>query len=140
MTVHSAPSNVPLDNVEKLREFVRRKAAAAKRGIIEVNILRREGQPVAYYITKVTYMNLSGYRYTGRCILPFDGGWPPRKDEKRIKGWFKDPYNKKFDSSANYSETDRPQYDSVFPQHSLSRLRREFPTIVESLVIPDSAP
>ena len=66
-----------------------------------MNILRREGQPVAYYITKVTYMNLSGYRYTGRCILPFDGGWPPRKDEKRIKGWFKDPYNKKFDSSAN---------------------------------------
>ena len=59
---------------------------------------------------------------------------------KRIKGWFKDPYDPKFDSSAMCSVADDKEYDKAFPEHPISRLRRTFPKVLEKLQISPAIP
>lgn len=64
-------------------------------------------------------------------------GPQPGPDAKRIKGWARDPYASEFDAQANLSVSDDPKYDEHFPNHPLSRLRREFPEIIDGLVVSD---
>ncbi|MEL6106756.1 MAG: hypothetical protein AAFU85_11985 [Planctomycetota bacterium] len=52
------------------------------------------------------------------------------KPQERIQGWFFDPYDSRFDASANYTKTDRAEYDGMFPTHHLSRLRQRFPELL----------
>lgn len=182
LTTHSGKPDAPLDDVDKLRDYVRKQAATEQGGIIEANIIQVDDRAAAYFITKDTIPKSRGYRYVGRCVIPFDGGWyelrmdatavgttgkreaflgvqlnlyanakmedtppeaPPtpgsrqgKSTGRRVKGLCKDPYDAKFDSSSNYWITDDPKFDSQFPQHELSRLRREFPRIIESIIIP----
>jgi hypothetical protein len=52
---------------------------------------------------------------------------------KRIKGWFKDPYDPKYDSSAMCCVSDHKKYDGSFPAHPLSRLRKKFPEVLKHI-------
>ena len=54
---------------------------------------------------------------------------------KRIPGWFKDPYDSKYDSMAMMSVADDPKFDEVFPDHPLSRVRAKFPVVLKKLQI-----
>lgn len=60
------------------------------------------------------------------------------KPTRRVKGWFKDPYDPKYDSSAMCSVADDAKYDAEFPQHPLSRLRTKFPSVLEKLHVEKS--
>ncbi len=64
--------------------------------------------------------------------------FPPRKPgNERVKGFYKDPYDSKFDASGNYSVTDNAKYDAEFPDHPLTRLRKKFPELMKALVMPN---
>lgn len=52
---------------------------------------------------------------------------------KRIKGYFHDPYDAKYDSSAMMSIADDPALDEAFPEHPVSRVRARFPKLLEDL-------
>lgn len=52
----------------------------------------------------------------------------------RIKGWFKDPYDSTFDSTALRTLADDEKYDDKFPNHPLSRARRKLRLMIDSLV------
>ena len=181
LATHSGKPSVPLDDVNALRDHVRKLAAAEQGGLVQADIIQVNEHTAAYFITKDTIPKSMGYRYVGRCVIPFDGGWhefrmdatavgptwkreaflgvklklytnakmeeippeaPPipgsRKGKptgKRVKGLIKDPYDTRFDASANYWITDDAKFDSQFPQHELSRLRSRFPKIIDSIKI-----
>ena len=51
----------------------------------------------------------------------------------RIKGWFKDPYDSAFDSTALRTLSDDVKYDSRFSTHPLSRARRKIDSVIASV-------
>jgi hypothetical protein len=51
----------------------------------------------------------------------------------RIKGWFKDPYDSRFDSIALRTLADQEKYDESFPDHPLSRARRKLRSLIETM-------
>ncbi len=57
---------------------------------------------------------------------------------ERIKGFFKDPYDSEFDSTAMNSLADDKELDTAFPNHPLSRIRKRFPTLLDELQIDSS--
>ena len=75
LTSHRGKPEAPVDEVNELRDYVRKKAAAEQGGIIEAEIIQVDGHNAAYFITKDTIPDSMGYRYVGRCVISFDGGW-----------------------------------------------------------------
>jgi hypothetical protein len=183
LTYHEGESQLPLDDIDALRQSIRKLAAAEQGGIVQVDTIIVDGYDAAYFLTKDTVENSMGYRYVGRCVIPVDGGWyemrvdavetgptgqreafitvqlgiganveyeeipptaPPtpgstgRSAGRRIKGWYKDPYDPEFDAMASYSDTDDVKYDAKFRKHALSRIRATFPDIVSSIQIANS--
>ena len=183
LTYHKGESQLPLDDVDALRQSIRNLAAAEQGGIVQVDTIMVDGYDAAYFLTKDTVEDSMGYRYVGRCVIPLDDGWyemrvdavetgptgqretfvnvqlgiganveyeeippaaPPtpgstgRSTGRRIKGWYKDPYNPEFDAMASYSDTDDIKYDARFRKHALSRIRATFPDIVSSIQIANS--
>lgn len=63
---------------------------------------------------------------------------PSTPGSKRIKGFFFDPYDPAFNSSAINSIADDPKYDELSPQHPLTRLRRSFAPLLEKLTFVDA--
>lgn len=64
---------------------------------------------------------------------PVNPIFPEAKPAGKIKGWFKDPYDSKYDRSALYNLADQQKYDDRFPDHPLSRARRKLARIIKSL-------
>jgi hypothetical protein len=53
----------------------------------------------------------------------------------RLQGWFRDPYDSSFDSTAINSVADGEEYDSLVPSHPLSKVRRMICKIRDSMVL-----
>ena len=60
--------------------------------------------------------------------------FPDSKPVGKVKDWFKDPYDSKYDKSALYNLADQEKYDDKFPNHPLSRARRKLERIIDSIV------
>lgn len=75
----------------------------------------------------------------------FEGGElsiePPNPTEPdvpgKVKGWFVDPYDPDFTGNVLRSRSDEKQYDAVFPNHPLSKLRRWLPEIGQSITLSE---
>ncbi|MCR9198014.1 MAG: hypothetical protein NXI04_05190 [Planctomycetaceae bacterium] len=65
-------------------------------------------------------------------------GRPAKPGDQRLKGFYFDPYDPAFSSSAINSIADDPQYDQMSPQHPLTRIRRDFPSLLERLTFGDA--
>lgn len=75
MTTHSGQPKATLEDVDALRDHVRKQAATEQGGIVQADIIQVDDHTAAYFITKDTIPNSMGYRYVGRCVIRFDGGW-----------------------------------------------------------------
>ena len=75
LTTHSGEPSVPLDDLDALRDHIRKPAATEQGGLVQADIIQVNDHTAAYFITKDTIPNSMGYRYVGRCVIPFDGGW-----------------------------------------------------------------
>jgi hypothetical protein len=54
-----------------------------------------------------------------------------------LKGWFVDPYDPKYRGTVLRSVADSEEYDELFPNHPLTRLRYTLKTVRESLQFHD---
>ena len=104
--------------------------------------LRMDSLPVGITGKRETFLNLKLNLLANLTMEkipaeapPTPGNQPVKPGDKRVKGMFKDPYDAKFDASANYSVTDDAKYDAEFPNHPLTRLRQKFPDLMKALVI-----
>lgn len=52
---------------------------------------------------------------------------PPNMD-----GWFKDPYDENYRRGLLRNESEKPEYDAMFPQHPLSEMRNFIKYLVEN--------
>jgi len=65
-------------------------------------------------------------------------GRPAKPGDKRLKGFYFDPYDPAFNSAAINSIADDPKYDQLSPQHPLTRIRRDFPLLLQRLTFGDA--
>jgi len=56
----------------------------------------------------------------------------------RIKGWFRDPYEPEYKGYILRSIADDEKYDSLFPEHPLSKVRKSLERIQDSLSYDES--
>jgi hypothetical protein len=61
---------------------------------------------------------------------------PTKTDaNRRVQGWFKDPYDPKYDRTTIHSVADAEEFDSLVPLHPLSKVRATLRTIEKSLKV-----
>ena len=61
---------------------------------------------------------------------------PTKRDaNRRVEGWFSDPYDSAFNATALNSVADSEQYDALVPSHPLSKVRTTLRTIEKSLAL-----
>ncbi len=99
-------------------------------------IIPRGGHLVVVTVSSIE-RGITGVRDTvvaGRLIER--GELDPTKTDAnhRVKGWFFDPYDSKYDATALNSLADAELYDSVVPSHPLSKVRGTLHTIEKTLV------
>jgi tetratricopeptide (TPR) repeat protein len=59
---------------------------------------------------------------------------------QRLKGWYFDPYDARWDDGAENSVTDDERLDDLLPQHPLSRVRAHLRQVRESLTLRGEPP
>ena len=62
MTTHSGQPKATLEDVDALRDHVRKQAATEQGGIVQADIIQVDDHTAAYFITKDTIPNSMGYR------------------------------------------------------------------------------
>jgi hypothetical protein len=142
-----------LDNQDELRNFYRATVEAEGLGIIEVDRRQIDGCQAISTIFKVP-QEPSGRTYLGSLTLPFadfsfvfkvqcaevettgqrdsmvfqdllsNGQIEIDHDAGSITGWIQDPYDPTLVSALTMNQSERAEYDSLFPDHPLSRARR----------------
>lgn len=65
---------------------------------------------------------------------PAPGG-SSKPGDTRIKGFFFDPYDEKYNDGAINSIADDTKYDTALPNHPLSRIRRLFPHVLKDMTL-----
>lgn len=142
---------VPLEAIDKLRQFYRLQAAEGHSGVIQLDVIEIDGVPVIKSIIKVP-QSPSGMTYLGSYTFPrrdfsyvlkiqcqeygttglreavilnrkMADGQVAISDEGTITGWMADPYDPNFKGRILRNLAEAEQYDSEFPAHPLSRLR-----------------
>lgn len=58
----------------------------------------------------------------------------------KIKGWFYNPYDPDYEGYILNSISDDEKYDSAFPDHPLSRIRKQFRQIQRTLTCAEATP
>jgi hypothetical protein len=157
------PAPVPFDSEASVQAWARQEAAQNGGGIVSARLLHIGDVPVVEAIykheTRPAYEYLGAMIIPGAAHhfriavgsaeigktgvrdalvtaqLVEQGRLDPRKtDEKgRILGWFRDPYDARFDSEALNCVADDEQYDSLVPSHPLSVARRTLHALAATL-------
>ena len=160
----------PLDDFDRLRQFYRQPITEAGGGLIGVDLLVLDGLPVVRAIIK-TPQSPSGMTYIGSYSVPrrdFSFVLKAQCQERGLTGlreaavfgqeaaglgydeqgiiigWSADPYDPTFKEGALRNLAEDERYDTEFPNHPLSRLRRYLaeiePTIRFSTAFKNAAP
>jgi len=142
-----------LDNPDGLRRFYRSLAEPAGFGIIEVELRQLDGCEAVRTIFKAP-QEPAGRTYLGSLTIPFadfsfvlkvqcvEAGMTGQRDTFVLSellskgeigldveggsksGWVQDPYDPTQVSAMTMNRSERTEYDSMFPDHPLSRARQ----------------
>jgi pSer/pThr/pTyr-binding forkhead associated (FHA) protein len=142
-----------VDNPDELRNFYRPVAETAGLGIIEVECRQVDRCAAVRTIFKAPQAP-SGRTYLGSLTFPFaafsfvlkvqcaESGTTglrdtmvlmqslansevgPDSETGQIPGWVQDPYDPALVSAMTMNRSERAEYDAMFPEHPLSRLRQ----------------
>lgn len=161
------PPNIGADtaDLDALRQFYRQLARQANIGIVSVDHVWLAGMLSIQTIFKVPQQP-HGMAYVGSYTLPramfsyvikvqgaelgatgirdafvlneFFGNaeWPV--NEPAPLGWFQDPYDPSYREGVLRNQSEDGQYDALFPDHPLSRIRRYLVGIAESIAIDET--
>ena len=139
------------DSEKSLQDNYRNVAVEAGGAIIEVSKLKIDSYTVLKTIFKFK-LSPSGVVYIGSYTIPFEKcsyvikiqcpeiGTTGVRDStvfelalkkglveisnKTVKGWMKDPYDENIDLPYMMNLSEKEEYDKMFPEHPLSRLRK----------------
>jgi|SRR5579859_75774 len=153
------------NSVDEVRAFYRNEAQASGGAILEVDVLELDGCKTIKTIIKVP-QKPKGMGYLGSLTLPFrdfsyvlkiqclERGITGMRDsvifstylksgevtlgkDGQILGWMQDPYEPSLISALAKNKSEAEEYDSQFPQHPLSRLRRILAQVQPTLKISE---
>jgi hypothetical protein len=154
-------------SLQDFRSFYREQVAKNGGAIISVDMPLIAGNKAAQVILKFN-QKPSGMIYLGSITLPFKNfsfvvkmqfhesgvtgmresvimGELLKKKEisieletKSIKGWMQDAYDPAIAASWDWNKSESEEYDSRFPDHPLSRLRRMMSKIISTLRIEEA--
>jgi hypothetical protein len=155
-------------DVETGREYFRYVTGEIGQGFVELNHRVLCGVDASRYIIKIK-QNPSGVAYIGNLQIPFNNcHWSVNvlckelgvtglretlvlnekmasgevkldaKNQQMI-GWARDPYDANLVPEFGYTLADDSEYDTRFPHHPLSRLRRALESIESTLAIDRSS-
>ena len=141
----------PLEDVDGVRSFYRSMIVPAGLGLVGCEVIEFQGLPAVELIAKAP-MDPTGFVFLGSISIPFKNcsyvlkyqameGSPtglreamvttlacpdPKVDGAtcRMLDWFADPYDPTLEYEVMRSRADDEEWDSQFPDHPLSRLRR----------------
>ena len=139
------------DSEKSLQDNYRNVAVEAGGAIIEVSKLKIDSYTVLKTIFKFK-LSPSGVVYIGSYTIPFEKcsyvikiqcpeiGTTGVRDStvfelalkkglveisnKTVKGWMKDPYDENIDLPYMMNLSEKEEYDKMFPEHPLNRLRK----------------
>jgi hypothetical protein len=157
--VPNIPATLDPENIEILRNWYRQLSTTNGSGIVSVDLITQAGINGLEVILKHP-QNPSGMSYIASITFPFsdfsfvikftcpeigDTGFRDAvvadklsasfKEEETsdFKWWRKDPYDSKYADAALYNLSDREEFDSLFPNHPLSRARGYLRKLKDSL-------
>lgn len=151
--LYSIPPDIAadVDNPDELRKFFRSLVEPAGLGIIEVDCRQIEGCDAVRTLFKAP-QEPTGRTYLGSLTFPFadfslvlkvqcmETGITGQRDtlvlqkllttsdteaddETGMKAWVQDPYDPTHISAMTMNQSERAEYDTMFPDHPLSRAR-----------------
>lgn len=152
-----------LDDVDGLRAFYRGAVTQGGGGLVEVDVVPVGSVPAVRTIFKLP-QEPSGMTYLGSLTIPFESfsfvvksqcrehGMTGMRDATvfaamnlpldsragQAVGWAQDPYDPSFKGSVLRNRADDEEWDEKFPQHPLSRCRRNLRTLGETITLADS--
>ncbi|WP_423380285.1 hypothetical protein [Burkholderia sp. LMG 32019] len=141
----------PIDDIDALRAFYRRTAAANGLALIETELAQLAALSAVRTLFKAPMNQTRGFAFIGSHTLPFtDRSYvikvqsieqgvtglretavmvlmgPPKIDEAtgELAGWTQDPYDSGYRTEFMRNLADDQKFDSQFPDHPLSKVRR----------------
>lgn len=144
------PPNIPakLNQLTELRNFYRENVIEVGGGLVSVDVISIKEFSAIKTIFKFP-LKPSGMRYLGSLTFPFaEFSYVMKVDcpeygttgirealiyskvmqnvdpQDPYKGWFEDPYNPSRQDSVMLNKSEEQQYDRLFSDHPLSRLRQ----------------
>lgn len=157
--VPNLPAALKANNIDILRNWYRQLLTTHGGGIVSVELVEQAGLKGLEVILKLPQKPF-GMTYIASITFPFsdfsfvikftcpeigttgirdsvigDKLSANRKEEEKsnFKWWRKDPYSSKYDDIAIYNLSDREEYDSLFPNHPLSRARSYLRKLKETI-------
>lgn len=147
------PDLVSVLDINALRYSFRDSIQPMKGGLIEVNVVDVKGFEAVRFIFKVPKASGHGMDYRGSLIIPFESysyvvkiqadevgmtgmrdniigmKWTHTNTGKNLTsrgaaGWLRDPYHPELTSGTLMNASDEAGYDTDFPNHPLSRVRK----------------
>lgn len=153
------PPNIPanLNQLTKLRDFYRENVIEVGGGLVSVDVVSIKEFSAIKTIFKFP-LKPSGMRYLGSLTFPFaDFSYVMKVDcpeygttgirealiyskvmqnvnpQDPYKGWFEDPYDPTRKDLVMLNKSENQEYDRLFSDHPLSRLRQYLLTIENSV-------
>ena len=150
--------------ITQIRSFYRNFAELNNAAILQVDSMEKSGLHFLYQIMK-TPQEEGGTAYVGTITFPFrdysyvirvqclekseigfreaeilaekvrDGTVSVNEQSQSLKGWSADPYNKTVVTRQMANISENSEYDVRFPDHPLSRLRRQLRHILSSVIL-----
>jgi len=160
----SKPDLPYLNDIDVVREFYRKELSAHNGGLIEVNTKEIEGYKTIKTLFKIS-QEPTGISYLASLTFPFKnhsfvikiqsleyGMSGTREaeitdsllenkeltpDGNGYKEWANDPYKKEFEKGLLMNVSEKEVYDSLYPNHALSKARKLINTIEKNLAFND---
>ena len=157
----SKPDLPYLNEIDVVREFYRQELSAHNGGLIEVNIKKIESYKTIKTIFKIA-QEPTGISYLASLTFPFknysfvvkiqslEHGMTGLREAQILDsvleneqvtlsgdemiGWSKDPYKSDFNKGLLMNLSEQEIYDSLYPNHALSKARKLINTIESKLV------
>ncbi len=157
---------VALERIDQLRQFYRLQLAQANGGLVELTVIQLDTIPTIRLIAKVRQVP-RGMTYLGSFTNPrrdfsyvlkvqcMEYGTTGLREavvldqelglghvqigqDNRLSNWFADPYEPTFGGAVLRNVAGDERYDSLFPDHPLSRVRRYLNELEPTIAISDA--
>lgn len=131
---------IEIDTVKVVKTIF--KAPQQSRGMVYIGSLTIPFQDFSYVVKlQAEERGITGLRDTAIFHKMIESGkviMKDNNDDVEVIGWMQDPYDSAFKAKIMMNLSELEEYDKLFPEHPLSRVRGIFPSVVKTLKIDGS--